>query len=81
MSHAAFSDLFKSILGQSPMEYVTQWRFSMAYRMLADEKVSTLSAAHSCGYDNESSFSKAFKRIMGVSLGALRAKRPESKQS
>lgn len=81
MSRAAFSDLFKSILGQSPMEYVTQWRFSIAYRMLADEKVSTLSAAHSCGYDNESSFSKAFKRVMGVSPGALRAQLPGSKQS
>jgi len=81
MSRAAFSDLFKSVMGQSPMEYVTQWRFSMAYRMLADEKVTTLSAAYSCGYDNESSFSKAFKRVMGVSPGALRAALPGSKQN
>ncbi|MGY0638363.1 MAG: AraC family transcriptional regulator, partial [Paraglaciecola chathamensis] len=25
------------------------------------------------GYDNESSFSKAFKRVLGVSPGAVRA--------
>jgi AraC-like DNA-binding protein len=73
MSRAAFSDLFKSVLGQSPIEYLTQWRFSIAYRMLADDNATTLSAALSCGYDNESSFSKAFKRVMGVSPGAVRA--------
>lgn len=73
MSRSAFSQMFKSVLGQSPMEYLTQWRLSLAYRMLADEKVSTLSAALSCGYDNESSFSKAFKRVMGVNPGTLRA--------
>lgn len=73
MSRAAFSDLFKQITQQSPMEYLTQWRFSLAYRMLADEGATTLSAALSCGYDNESSFSKAFKRVLGVSPGAVRA--------
>ena len=73
LSRAKFSDLFKSVLDESPMNYLTQWRISIAYRMLADEKVSTLQAALSCGYDNESSFSKAFKRILGISPGAVRA--------
>lgn len=72
-SRAAFADLFKEVVGMSPMEYVTQWRLSLAYRKLADEKASTLSAALECGYENESSFSKAFKRVMGVSPGAVRA--------
>lgn len=73
MSRAAFSDLFKSVLHVSPIEYITQWRLSKAYRLLADEKVTTLNAALSCGYDNESSFSKAFKRVLGVSPGAVRS--------
>lgn len=73
MSRAAFSELFKSVVGQSPMDYVTQWRLALAYRMLADERVPTLQAALACGYDNESSFSKAFKRVMGASPGAIRA--------
>lgn len=73
MSRSAFSELFKSVLSVTPMDYIAQWRLSLAYRMLADEKVSTLQAAMSCGYDNESSFSKAFKRVMGVSPGAVRA--------
>lgn len=57
------------VLAVSPMEYITHWRLSKAYRMLADEKVTTLNAALTCGYDNESSFSKAFKRVLGVSPG------------
>lgn len=73
MSRASFSELFKQVAGQSPMEYVTQWRLSLAYRLLADERVSTLQAALQSGYDNESSFSKAFKRVIGLSPGSVRA--------
>ena len=73
MSRAAFSELFKQVVGHTPMEYVTQWRLSLAYRMLADEQATTLEAALEAGYDNESSFSKAFKRVMGMTPGAVRA--------
>lgn len=72
-SRAGFAEMFKEIVGMAPMLYVTQWRLSLAYRKLADEKVSTLHAALEAGYENESSFSKAFKRVMGVSPGAVRA--------
>ena len=72
VSRASFAELFKDVLGQSPMEYLTEWRLSIAYRLLADEKASTLQAALTVGYDNESSFSKAFKRVLGVTPGAVR---------
>jgi AraC-like DNA-binding protein len=72
LSRAGFSNLFKSVLKETPMDYVTQWRMSLAYRMLADEKHTTLETALAVGYDNESSFSKAFKRILGVSPGSVR---------
>jgi AraC-like DNA-binding protein len=72
LSRAGFSNLFKSVLQQTPMDYVTQWRMCIAYRMLADEKSTTLETALAVGYDNESSFSKAFKRILGVSPGSIR---------
>lgn len=72
MSRSAFSSTFKSIVLQSPIEYVTQWRMTQAYRWLADEGISTLSAALRCGYDNEASFSKAFKRIIGIGPGQAR---------
>jgi len=74
MSRGSFSSLFKELVEISPIEYLTQWRLSKAYRILADEKESVLAVALQCGYDNESSFSKAFKRVMGVSPGEIRAR-------
>jgi AraC-like DNA-binding protein len=73
LSRVGFSNLFKSVLQQTPMDYLTQWRMSVAYRMLADEKTTTLETALAVGYDNESSFSKAFKRILNLSPGSVRA--------
>ncbi|MFT5675302.1 MAG: AraC family transcriptional activator of mtrCDE [Paraglaciecola sp.] len=72
LSRVGFNNLFKSVLQLSPMDYVTQWRMCIAYRMLADEQTTTLETALAVGYDNESSFSKAFKRILGVNPGSVR---------
>ena len=73
MSRSAFANLFKEIVGQSPVDYQTQWRMTQAYRWLADEGVSTLEAAIRCGYESEGSFSKAFKRVIGVGPGRIRS--------
>jgi transcriptional regulator GlxA family with amidase domain len=73
MSRSAFSALFKSVIGQSPMDYLKQWRITLAYRWLVDEGVTTYEAALRCGYDSESSFSKAFQSVMGFGPGKARA--------
>ena len=72
MSRSAFAAMFKEVVAQSPIEYITQWRMTQAYRWLADEGISTLEAALRCGYESEASFSKAFKRVMGVGPGQAR---------
>jgi len=72
MSRSAFSALFKSVVGQSPIEYLTQWRMTEAYRWLADDRISTMAAALRSGYESEASFSKAFKRVMGFGPGQAR---------
>ena len=74
MSRSSFANLFKQTLGQSPKEYATQWRMTQAYEWLAEEGVTTLEAALRCGYENEASFAKAFKRVIGVGPGAVRSK-------
>ncbi|MFQ3244155.1 MAG: AraC family transcriptional activator of mtrCDE [Arenicella sp.] len=74
MSRSAFSTLFKQLLGQSPYEYLTQWRMTQAYWWLVDDGISTLEAADRCGYASESAFSKAFKRVMGHGPGEVRLK-------
>ncbi len=74
MSRSSYSELFKKVVGVPVMEYVTQWRVSVAYNLLTDPSETTLSVAQQVGYDNESSFSKAFKRVSGVSPGEVRSK-------
>lgn len=73
MSRSAFASLFKEVVGQSPVDYQTQWRMTQAYRWLADDGVSTLEAALRCGYESEGSFSKAFKRVIGEGPGKVRS--------
>lgn len=73
MSRSSFASEFKKATHISPMDYVTQWRMLCAYRWLADDQISTLEAAGRCGYENESSFSKAFSRILGLGPGQVRS--------
>ncbi|GAA6140063.1 AraC family transcriptional regulator [Arenicella sp. 4NH20-0111] len=72
MSRSAFAAQFKHSVGMPPAEYQTQWRMLRAYRWLADEQISTLDAALKSGYESEASFSKAFKRIIGIGPGEAR---------
>lgn len=74
MSRSSYSDLFKKITAMTPMEYITQWRIAMAYQKLLNEQCSVLEAALDCGYNSESAFSKAFKRILGISPSAVNKK-------
>lgn len=73
MSRSSFANLFKEIVGQSPADYITQWRMSLAYRYLKDEGLSTLDVALKVGYESESSFAKAFARVMGFGPGQARS--------
>ncbi len=72
MSRSTFADRFRRLSGMSPVEYCTQWRMQRAYRWLADEDIPVLEAALRCGYEGESSFSRAFKRVIGVNPSAVR---------
>jgi len=67
MSRSAFAQKFRVTVGTSPMEYVTRWRMLLACDRLENtsEPVSTISL--SLGYESESAFGTAFKRIMGAS--------------
>ena len=72
MSRSAYSSLFSQMVGLSPADYIVQWRMAQAHRRLADDGISTLDAALRCGYESEASFSKAFKRVLGIGPGAAR---------
>ncbi|MGC2661264.1 MAG: AraC family transcriptional regulator [Bryobacteraceae bacterium] len=67
MSRSAFAARFKELLGQTPLEYVTEWRMQKAMQLLhqRDKKLSDI--ARLVGYESDAAFSKAFKRIVGAS--------------
>ncbi len=73
MSRSAFAALFKDYVGKAPKEFLTQWRMARAFEWLSNDGISTYDAALRTGYENEASFAKAFKRVMGLGPGAARS--------
>jgi AraC-like DNA-binding protein len=67
MSRSSFAERFKETVGDSPMEYLTRWRMLLAGDRLENSKDSVAAIALSLGYESESAFSTAFKRVMGCS--------------
>ncbi len=67
MSRSTFAQRFKETVGSSPMEYLTRWRMLVAGDRLTtgSDPISVIS--HALGYESESAFSTAFKRVMGCS--------------
>ncbi len=67
MSRSAFALRFKQIVGDAPMEYLTHWRMLLAGDRLRNTRDSVSTIAFSLGYESESAFSTAFKRVMSQS--------------
>ncbi|CDG51185.1 MULTISPECIES: AraC family transcriptional regulator [Halomonadaceae] len=67
MSRSAFAQKFRETIGASPMEYVTRWRMMLAGERLENSQDPVSVISLSLGYESESAFSTAFKRVMGVS--------------
>ena len=67
MSRTAFAVKFKETVGKSPMDYLTHWRMLLAGDRLANSGAPISVIAPSLGYESDSAFSTAFKRVMGCS--------------
>jgi AraC-like DNA-binding protein len=67
MSRSIFALRFKETVGATPMEYLTRWRMLLAGNKLKNSDDSISVIASSLGYESESAFGKAFRRIMGCS--------------
>ena len=72
MSRSAFAARFNNLVGEPPMHYIARWRMQVAVTSLKEEAVTLGELAVRLGYGSEAAFSRAFKRFMGVSPGALR---------
>jgi len=65
MSRSTFALKFKKSAGETPIEYLTRWRMLLAGDRLENSNDPISIIALSLGYESESAFSTAFKRVMG----------------
>jgi transcriptional regulator GlxA family with amidase domain len=73
MSRSAFAERFKELVGETPLDHLTQWRMVRAAGIMLSAKTKRFAEIASVvGYDSESSFGKAFRRVMGESPGQYR---------
>jgi AraC-like DNA-binding protein len=74
ISRATFNRRFLALVGQSPRAYMVELSLQEAGRLLARTDMSLAEVARKTGYENEYSFSKAFRRVKGTSPGRYRAR-------
>lgn len=67
MSRSSFAVRFKDSVGEPAMDYLTRWRMMLAADRLANEGMSISLVAPTVGYESESAFGAAFKRVFGYS--------------
>jgi AraC-like DNA-binding protein len=72
LSRTAFCEHFAEVLGQAPMQYLTEWRMAEALRLLRDPTQSVARIAERLGYQTEAAFRRAFKRVQGFAPGKVR---------
>lgn len=72
-SRSSLAERFSRVVGLPPMQYLTQWRMQVAANRLRDTKIKVYAVANEVGYESEEAFSRAFKRVVGVSPRAWRS--------
>ena len=68
MSRTSFSNQFKSLIGETPLNYITNWRILRAKELLNESRESVGEIAEKVGYQSEAAFNRVFKEngIVGI---------------
>lgn len=74
MSERSFHRLFTGEIGMTPAHYVERIRIDAARRMLELTSETVAAVAGASGFRNVETMQRAFRRVMGVSAGAYRAR-------
>lgn len=69
MSRTSFAERFRRVVGETPIDYLTRWRMLLAADRLRQDPAPISGIAAEFGYESESAFGAAFKRVIGTSPG------------
>lgn len=67
-----FSRVFKRATGSTPYHYVFERRIAYSCKLLAAGDLDMVNVAGACGFANQSHFTSAFTKAMGISPGRYR---------
>jgi len=66
MSRTSFSNQFKSLVGETPLSYITNWRILQAKELLKESTQSVGEIAEHVGYQSEAAFNRVFKKLVSI---------------
>jgi AraC-like DNA-binding protein len=72
LSRSVLAERFADLVGLPPMHYLAKWRMQIASELLSGGSTNIATVAAETGYGSEASFSRAFKKMVGVPPSAWR---------
>lgn len=72
LNRSYLTELFVKTLHFSPQQFLMKFRITKATEFLAETDLSIENIAYSCGYSNSFAFSKAFRKVTGISPSQYR---------
>jgi AraC-like DNA-binding protein len=71
-SRSGLAQRFSERIGEPPIQYLTRWRLQMAANLLQDGAAKVAAVADRVGYGSAPAFTRAFKRVVGMTPGEWR---------
>jgi two-component system, response regulator YesN len=75
MSYSHVRKIFKMEVGQSIVDYINSMRIKEAKALLLGKELSIKNIAATLGYNNDQSFERYFKKIVGITPGEFRSRK------
>lgn len=72
LSRSVLAERFTAMVGVPPMHYLAKWRMQIALGLLSGGRSNIATIATEIGYGSEAAFSRAFKKMVGMSPSAWR---------
>ena len=77
-SRSVLAERFQNLVGQAPMQYLTQWRMLLASNLLVRSNAPLAHIAEEIGYQTDTAFSRAFRREYGLPPAQWRRRQIET---